>query len=918
MATSGPDYDFRTIEPAWQKYWDDNSTFQAGGPSKKPKYYVLDMFPYPSGAGLHVGHPLGYVATDIFARFRRARGFNVLHTMGFDAFGLPAEQYAIEHRVHPAVSTNQNIASMRRQLYRLGLAHDKSRSVSTTDPGFYRWTQWIFLKIYHSFFDPFERKAGTIDDLDRDLTEGRYRADFEHAKIIQAPDHARSAEIWRTASEQDRKIFLDSQRLAYIAEVPVNWCPALGTVLANEEVTNEGRSERGNHPVFKRPLRQWMLRITTYAERLLKDLALVDWPEPIKLMQRNWIGRSEGAEFVFDLAGLAGETLRVYTTRPDTLFGATYMVLAPEHPLVPGLTSDVQRAAVAAYVKRAAGSSEVQRTDLTREKTGVFTGSFAINPVNNQRIPIWIADYVLMGYGTGAIMAVPAHDERDFEFAKKFELPIVRVIAGPDEDAGAPVTRATPDEGVMVHSGEFTGMRSGEGRRAVTAALEARGRGKAAIQYKLRDWLFSRQRYWGEPFPLLHGDDGEVIALEDGDLPVELPEIADFSPQRYEDPSTPPMPPLSRAPESWRVVWRQGKTCHRELNTMPQWAGSCWYYLRYIDPANDHAFVAPELERYWMGGNGVDLYVGGAEHAVLHLLYARFWHKVLFDLGHVSTPEPFGKLFNQGYIQAAAYTDERGRYVPAEEVEERDGAWFHGGRPVTRQFGKMGKSLKNSVTPDDVCAEYGADTLRLYLMFLGPLEAMKPWSSHGIEGVHRFLRKVWRESIGDDGARAPKLVDGPEKSPGTELVLHETIKKVTEDLEALRFNTAISQMMIFANHLQKMETVSIETAKTLVQLIAPFAPHFAEELWARLGCPPSIAYAPWPVFDPARLVSQTVKLVIQINGKMRGDVIIAPDAPEDEAVALARINEKIAPHLDDRTIRKVIYVPGRILNLVVR
>jgi leucyl-tRNA synthetase len=876
------------------------------------------MFPYPSGAGLHVGHPLGYVATDIYARFKRARGFNVLHTMGFDAFGLPAEQYAIETGVHPAVSTERNIASMRRQLYRLGLAHDKTRSVSTTDVAFYRWTQWIFLQIYNACFDPFESKARPIADLERDLVEGRYRADFQNSKLVQAPDRFRSATIWRSAAESDRKRFLDSQRLAYVSEVPVNWCPALGTVLANEEVTADGRSERGNHPVFKRPLRQWMLRITTYAERLLADLALVDWPEPIKLMQRNWIGRSEGAEIVFDIDGLAGETLRVYTTRPDTLFGATYMVLAPEHPLVDRLTTDDRRSAVQNYVQASAARSEVQRAeDGDKDKTGEFTGSYAINPVDQRRIPIWIADYVLMGYGTGAIMAVPAHDERDFAFARKFELPIRRVVAKDGIGTDEPVTAATPDEGVLVDSGEFTGLPSVEGRKAITAALEARGRGRTAVQFKLRDWLFSRQRYWGEPFPIVHGDNGEIVALEDADLPVALPSIDDFSPQSYEDPNTPPMPPLSRASETWRMVERGGRTYRRELNTMPQWAGSCWYYLRYVDPTNDTAFVAPDLERYWMGPNGVDLYVGGAEHAVLHLLYARFWHKVLFDLGHVSTPEPFGKLFNQGYIQAAAYTDERGVYVPATEIEERDGGFYHRGRPVSRQFGKMGKSLKNSVTPDDVCAEYGADTLRLYLMFLGPLEAMKPWSSHGIEGVHRFLRKIWRECVGEDGGRAAKISDAPESSPETLRVLHETIKKVTDDLDALRFNTAISQMMILCNHLQKVDTVGLDTMRTIVQLVAPFAPHMAEELWVRLGGGPSVTYAPWPKFDPARIVSATVKLVVQVNGKMRGDVAIAPDAPESEALALAQVNEKIAPHLEGKSIRKVVYVPGRILNLVV-
>ncbi len=917
MDTQTHDYEFTKIEPNWQKYWDDHKTFRAVVDPAKPKCYVLDMFPYPSGRGLHVGHPLGFVATDIYARYKRMKGFSVLHTMGFDAFGLPAEQFAIENGVHPSISTDRNIDNMRRQLYRIGLGHDKERSVSTTDIGYYKWTQWVFLKLFNSTFDPRTQKARPLDDLRNDLEAGIYGFDPETLELQTEPTPD-GLSIWKNASDSDRKALLDGQRLAYMAEIPVNWCPALGTVLANEEVTNEGRSERGNHPVFKRPLKQWMLRITTYAERLLEDLVMVDWPEPIKLMQRNWIGRSEGAEIVFELESIPGETLRVFTTRPDTLFGATYMVLAPEHPLVDQLTTDTQRAAVDSYTKNAANKSELERTDLAKEKTGIFTGTYAINPVNDERIPIWVADYVLMSYGTGAIMAVPAHDERDYEFATQFDLPITRVIK-PVEDGNDGSNDELPytGGGTMVNSGAYSGLSSTEGGGTVTADLGARGRGNPSVQYKLRDWLFSRQRYWGEPFPILHGPNGEIEPVAEADLPVSLPPIDDFSPRSYEDADIAPQPPLSRAPDDWKMVERNGVVYTRELNTMPQWAGSCWYFLRYLDPENSDVFCDPEAERYWMQPNGVDLYVGGAEHAVLHLLYARFWHKVLFDLGQVSTPEPFGKLFNQGMIQAAAFTDERGVYVSSEEIEERDGRFFHEDKEVKREFGKMGKSLKNSISPDEVCESYGADTLRLYLMFLGPLEAMKPWSSHGIEGIHRFLKRVWKELVGRDGQPQEKLKGNHSDDDETTRLVHQTIQKVTEDMEGLRFNTAISQLMILLNHIQKLDSLSMETARILIRLMAPLAPHLAEELWRRLGGTPSIFAQEWPAFDPKVLVQDKVKIIFQVNGKLRGEAQVTKDADQATVEDLARSQPRLAAHLEGKTVRKVIYVPGRILNFVV-
>ncbi len=973
MATECKDYEPATIEARWQDYWATEKTFRAVNFSDKPRYYVLDMFPYPSGTGLHVGHPLGYIATDVFARYKRMRNFNVLHPMGFDAFGLPAEQFAVEHGVHPRVTTEKNIENMVRQLKRLGLSYDWDRAVATTDPGYYKWTQWIFLQLYNSWFDPDANRARPIAELIDLLEAEKLLVSADRRSLAPGtasepatPKAPATRHSWNELSASEQREVLARHRLAYIAEVPVNWCPALGTVLANEEVTNDGRSERGNHPVYQRPLKQWMLRITAYARRLEDDLALVDWPQPIKLMQHNWIGRSEGALVEFSLEASDAPALSVFTTRPDTLFGATYMVLAPEHPLVDTLTTPEQREAVTAYQAKAAARTERERQAEDKTKTGVFTGAFAVNPVNNERIPVWIADYVLTGYGTGAIMAVPAHDERDFEFAKQFELPIRAVVMPddtwlrdqaaklPGEVAGAiEHLRSTYAENPSEFPNAFTGegvnlnsandevslndRPSGEARAAITAWLESKGLGRAQVQYKLRDWLFSRQRYWGEPFPILHGPDGEIVPVEEKDLPVELPEMEDFRPDGSDDPNAAPRPPLGRAPESWRCVERDGVRYQRELNTMPQWAGSCWYYLRFCDPGNDERFVDTDAESYWMSaGNaegqarngGVDLYVGGAEHAVLHLLYARFWHKVLYDLGHVSSPEPFGRLFNQGYIQAYYYEDERGARVPAEDVVDQDGRpaeqvqdepgrrFFHDGKPVIQQYGKMGKSLKNAVTPDHVCEEDGADALRTYLMFLGPLEAMKTWNTQGIEGISRFLKRVWREFIDRDGNRNPRILEGPETNPEILRVLHQTIKKVGEDVEGLRLNTAVSQMMIFVNHLQKADTFSIDTGKAFLRLLAPFAPHLAEELWERLGERPSVCRAPWPEHDPAMLETETVKVVFQVNGKYRGDAQVGKTADRETVLAAAKEQPKVAAQLEGKTVRKVIYVPGRILNIV--
>ncbi len=947
-------YDPAQIEPRWQRHWAEQQTFRTPNPGDepavpdaphsgfdpdRPKFYVLSMFPYPSGAGMHIGHALNYTSSDIVARYRRMRGDNVLHPIGYDAFGLPAEQYAVEKGVHPRITTQQNIDNISASLKRLGLAIDWDRCFATTDPGYYKWTQWIFLKLYGSWFDPSVQRARPIAELERMLESGEMDVGPEGELVpvgamggmdaLGGPPVG--ARKWHELDAAERRLVLDGYRLAYMDEVPVNWCPALGTVLANEEVTAEGKSERGDFPVYRRPLKQWMMRITAYAERLLADLDLVDWPEPVKLMQRNWIGRSEGAEVHFPLAYGTAESdedvITVFTTRPDTLFGATYMVLAPEHPLVGPITTRERYEEVDAYVREAEAKSELDRQAESREKTGVFTGAYAINPVNNQQIPIWIADYVLMGYGTGAIMAVPAHDERDFEFARTYDLPIRRVVRpkdAPDDDGQ--LERAFTGEGVNVHSHNeevsLDGLATAEAKQRIIEWLEQRGLGKRQVQYKLRDWLFSRQRYWGEPFPILHGPDGEVVALDESELPVELPEMEDFRPHAGDDPNAEVQTPLSRAPDQWKHVERDGVRYTRELNTMPQWAGSCWYYLRFCDPKNDRRFVGREAERYWMakreGGaaktGGVDFYIGGVEHAVLHLLYARFWHKVLYDLGQVSTPEPFVRLFNQGYIQAYSYKDRRGIYVPADEVEERDGRFHYRGEPVERAFGKMGKSLKNSVNPDAVCDEYGADSLRLYLMYLGPLDQSKLWNPRDIVGVHRFLQRLWRNVVDEETGEL--RVDEAEVDEATARLLARTVKRVTDAVESMGFNVGIAALIEMNNELVGRARLPRRVAETLVRLLAPFAPHVSEELWHRLGHEDSVANADWPSYDPRLLVEREVEYPVQVNGKLRGRVTVPADADEAAIEAAAKSDEKVAAALAGKTVRKAIVVKGRLVNLV--
>jgi len=1006
MSEASYPYDFRRIEPKWQAFWAEHQTFRTPEPDEpgfdadRPKFYVLDMFPYPSGVGLHVGHPLGYIATDIVARYKRMTGANVLHPMGFDAFGLPAEQFAVEHGVHPRQTTEQNIENMVRQLKRIGFSYDWDRQIATTDVDYYKWTQWIFLQLYHSYFDPIEQRARPIDELVEKLQGEDYLLAYDgsliasgiHEDMESITGGPIGARKWYELTKAEQRAVLDGQRLAYLDEVPVNWCPALGTVLANEEVTDEGRSERGNHPVYKRPLEQWMLRITAYGDRLADDLDQVDWPESIRKRQRDWIGRSEGAVVDFPIVGGEGETIQVFTTRPDTLFGATYMVLAPEHPLVAEITSDAQREAVRQYRKQAESRSEVDRMAESKTKTGVFTGAHAENPVNGERVPIWIADYVLTGYGTGAIMAVPAHDQRDFAFARQFDLPIRAVVSPPDDwleraaadfearrqegaEAGARADDAAREElrnqyrgdpgqfpeaftgeGVSMQSANdsvsLDGLATPEAKQRITKWLTQQGLGRAQVQYKLRDWLFSRQRYWGEPFPILHELDGQgsrtgrIRAVAEADLPVELPAMDDFTPEASDDPDAPPRPPLARASESWRIVEIDGVRYERELNTMPQWAGSCWYYLRFIDPENDERFVDAAKERYWMrageaGGAGgvdaparsggvdalarsrwlaqapmgVDLYVGGVEHAVLHLLYARFWHKVLYDLGHVSTPEPFGKLFNQGYIQAAAYVDDRGVYVPAEEVEEKDGKFFHQGKEVTREFGKMGKSLKNAISPDEMADEYGADTLRLYEMYMGPLEASKPWNTRDVIGVHRFLQRLWRNFV-DEQTGELTVTDAPADEARLRS-LHKTIKRVGDDMQRMAFNTAIAALIELNNELTKSEgALPRDVAEPLLKMLAPFAPHFAEELWSRLGHERTIAYEPWPTHDEQYLVEQTIELPVQVMGKLRSRIEVPADADEEAVKQLALDDEKIRGQIEGKTVRKVIVVPGKLINIV--
>ena len=859
MSAASADYIPGDIEPKWQQFWQDNETFKTEAVTDKPKYYVLDMFPYPSAAGLHVGHPEGYTATDIVSRYKRMRGYNVLHPMGWDAFGLPAEQHALETGAHPAVTTKRNIDTFRRQIKSLGFSYDWSREIATCDPKYYRWTQWIFMQLH-------------------------------------------------------------KQGLAYIDEAPVNWCPALGTVLANEEVIN-GLSERGSHPVVRRPMKQWMLKITAYADRLLQDLEELDWPEGIKEMQRNWIGRSEGAEVDFKLVGKE-QTIRVYTTRPDTLFGATYMVLAPEHPLVAELVAPAQAEAAAAYRQTASRKSELERTELNKEKTGVYLGIDAVNPVNGEAIPVWISDYVMMGYGTGAIMSVPAHDTRDFEFAELFGLEI-RAILEPDAAAAEGVTVADvvagkacwTGEGRMIRSAnadglDINGMAVAKAVATTCAWLEAKGFGRKKVNYKLRDWLFSRQHYWGEPFPIVHMEDGEIKLLGEDELPLALPEADDYRPSGNGE------SPLANVGE-WLDYTepKTGRKGRRETNTMPQWAGSCWYYLRFLDAANDNAPWDKELERYWMP---VDLYVGGAEHAVLHLLYARFWHKVLYDIGWVTTKEPFAKLVNQGMILGTAYRDGRGVLVPNDQVEEKDGRATHvkTGEELTSAPAKMSKSLKNVVNPDDVVAQYGADSFRLYEMFMGPLQDAKPWDTHGVEGVNRFLRRAWRMVAGDVGGLAPEIGDEPMSQDQLRL-LHQTIKKVGDDIESVsNFNTAISQLMIFVNEFSKAEARSREAMVIFVKLLAPLAPHIAEELWERLGNSPSIANEPWPEFDPAYLLAEEVEILVQVMGKPKDRLMMPPDLDPEAMGELALASEAVQAAIAGKNVRKIISVPGRLVNIV--
>ena len=881
-------YPFQIFEPKWQEHWHDGETFRAWNPGESvpadhpfherhpdanpgdiPKYYILDMFPYPSGAGLHVGHPEGYTATDILARYKRMRGFNVLHPIGWDAFGLPAEQYAIKTGQHPRITTEANVANFKRQIKSLGFSYDWSREVNTTDPGYFRWTQWIFLQLYNSWFNPTTNKAESIDTLAHPLD---------------------------VTTDEQRRVWRDEHRLAYVSQAPVNWCPELGTVLANEEV-KDGVSEVGGFPVVRRPMQQWMLRITEYAQRLLEDLDGIDWSDSLKEMQRNWIGRSEGAEVLFRVEDSDVE-IAVFTTRPDTLFGATYMVVSPESELLEQIVSPEHKAEVGAYQAEAAKKSDLERTDLAKDKSGVFTGAHAINPANGREVPIWTADYVLAGYGTGAIMAVPAHDSRDLEFALKFKLPIEVVVQAP----GGGESLGFTGNGTAVNSGFLDGLPTPEAKAKITAWLEEKALGQGTVNYKLRDWLFSRQRYWGEPFPIVWNEGGH-LGLSESDLPLTPPDLTDFKPTGAGD------PPLARAEE-----WCQaGDGQKRETNTMPQWAGSCWYYLRYLDAQNNDRFVGDEAERYWMGSAsddatpGVDLYVGGTEHAVLHLLYARFWHKVLFDLGQVTTPEPFYKLVNQGLILG------------------EDGQ-------------KMSKSRGNAVNPDDILVEFGSDAFRLYEMFMGPLEMVKPWNTKGVEGVYRFLGRVWRMFIDEQSEqefeqqltvnpdRGPELlaalklndaVGQAEATPEQLKVLHTCIKKVTEDMEHLRFNTAISAMMVFTNEASNWDIRPLSVMNDFLLLLAPFAPHIAEELYAKAnGGDSTLAYQPWPSHDEAHLVESTIEMAVQVNGKLRDRIQIPADMAKSDIERIAMESENVQRHTEGKNVKKVIVIPGKLVNIV--
>jgi leucyl-tRNA synthetase len=1033
-------YNFTAVEKKWQKHWLERKSFRALDPAEAggmPKAYVLDMFPYPSGAGLHVGHPEGYTATDIYSRYLRMKGVNVLHPMGWDAFGLPAEQYAIKNNVHPAATTAKNIGTFRKQIQALGLSYDWDREVDTTDPTYYRWTQWIFLQLFNSYFDPVHHKAMPIGHLVAELENENYVVGPDGSVVTnrvaeglkEVTGEVRLERTWQELSDGERRAVLDGARLAYTDEIPVNWCPGLGTVLSNEEVI-DGKSEVGGYPVEKRPLRQWMLRITSYADRLVKDLDLLQWPESLKEMQRNWIGRSTGAEVDFEVdlgagteaprhegtegedgdGGDGGDVITVFTTRPDTLYGATFMVLAPEHPLVERLTTPAQRAAVEAYRAAAAAKSERDRQIDAKTKTGVFTGGYAVNPINDEKIPVYIADYVLMGYGTGAIMAVPAHDERDFAFAVHFNLPIKAVVT-PDEGwlrshaaafiraRAAADTRGTPEaraaatakavetvakapvhllqedyaarpmmyleafggEGVAINSELINGKRTDEAKAHVIAALEREGTGRGTVKYKLRDWLFSRQRYWGEPFPVVLDGNGNAYAISEGELPLRLPQVADFKPTGT------PEPPLSKAkdwlaytPAASSQLATLDSPLTRETNTMPQWAGSCWYYLRYIDPKNADRFVDPEKEKYWMSGGGVDLYVGGVEHAVLHLLYARFWHKVLFDLGHVSSPEPFARLVNQGLILGEMefhfFEDARGNAVSASEMTDIDeensqefGVRLFGTRKSTGEklFGKrleevlvekvkdgfvlranaavkvdarsfkMSKSRGNVVNPDEIIENHGADALRLYEMYMGPLEATKPWNTRDIVGMERFIRAVYRHLVGDEEEnRVAKIVDAPIPE-ALDRQLHRAIKKIGEDIEALRFNTAIAELIKLNNELPGLAEIPRAFAEAFTLLVAPFAPHLAEEVWQSLGHSESLARHPWPKYDPAKLVDTTLELPVQVNGKLRGKVTVAADAQEADIFIAAKQVESVRPWVEGKELKKSLYVPRKLVNFVV-
>ena len=883
------EYNFSDIEQRWQDYWEEHKTFKTVDDFSKPKYYILDMFPYPSGSGLHVGHPEGYTATDIVARYKRMKGFNVLHPMGWDAFGLPAEQYAIQTGTHPSETTARNCDTFRRQIKSLGLGYDWDREINTTDPKYFRWTQWIFKQLYNTWFD-------------EELQKGRPVGELEIPGAVQSEGPVAV-----------RK-YIDFRRLAYYDDASVWWCPTCRIVCANEEVLTDGTHEKCGHPVEKKNLKQWMLRIPLYAERLLEGLEPLDWPEGVKDMQRNWIGKSHGAEVDFRLEGLE-ENLRVFTTRPDTLFGATYMVVAPEHPLTEKIMTGGQEGAVKDYVKAAGLKSELDRTDLSREKTGVFTGRYAINPVTGQRIPVWVADYVLTGYGTGAIMAVPAHDTRDFEFAKKFDLPVVCIMD--PEGAGEALREEVlagdacwTEDGIYIRSSNndlgisIDGMNKEQGITIITGWLEERGLGRATVNYKIRDWLFSRQRYWGEPFPVIHWEDGEITLLDDDELPLELPSLEKYEPGAMGE------SPLANAEEWLEVTDKNGRRGRRETNTMPQWAGSCWYYLRYMDPGNHEAPFSAAKENYWMP---VDLYIGGAEHAVLHLLYSRFWHKVLYDLGVVSTDEPYMKLYNQGMILAFAYETAAGAKVASDLVEEKEGKHYHmqTGEELKQIVAKMSKSLKNVVNPDDVVKAFGADALRLYEMFLGPLDATKPWVESGVKGVYNFLNKAYRFF-----ADPAHLHDGQEDEAVLK-VLHQTIRKVGEDIENLHFNTAISQMMIFTNLVAKKGRVTRDTARSFIRLLSPFAPHLAEELWSVTGEKPSVSETPWPEFDEQYLVEDTIEYPVMINGKLRFKLKVAVDTPPAELEKLALAHETATRWTEGKEPKKIIVVPKKIINIVV-